>query len=127
MSDSKFCLIEFFLLILSGILVCYAYATAWAFYWSSFQWSPLGYETCGLESIAWILFIYPLYVTSLIGKIILWRKFIYPKLCFILFVCITVILCVPVKSLLLGIVSAVAIAVEFCGDIFVACILFKRR
>ena len=33
------------------------YALAW--YWSGFEWSPFGYETCGLEFIAILLLTYP--------------------------------------------------------------------
>lgn len=40
------------------------YALTW--YWSGFEWSPFGYETCGLEFIAILLLTYPAFIIGLL-------------------------------------------------------------
>ena len=40
------------------------YALYW--YWSGFEWSPFGYETCGMEFIAVVLLTYPAFGLGLL-------------------------------------------------------------
>ena len=45
--------IEYLIAISSSLILLeigFFYALVW--YWSGFEWSPLGYETCGMEFIA---------------------------------------------------------------------------
>ena len=49
---------------------------ALAWYWSKFQWSPLGYETCGLEFLGVLLITYPAFVIGLfirLGLLFRWK------------------------------------------------------
>ena len=43
------------------------YALAW--YWSGFKWSPLGYDTCGMEFMAILLLIYPAFILGLLIRL----------------------------------------------------------
>ena len=52
--------IEYLIAISSSLILLeigFFYALAW--YWSGFKWSPLGYETCGMEFMAILLLTYP--------------------------------------------------------------------
>ena len=49
---------------------------ALAWYWSKFQWSPFGYETCGLEFLYILFFVYPAFIISLLirlGLLFRWK------------------------------------------------------
>ena len=49
---------------------------ALAWYWSKFQWSPFGYETCGLEFLYILFFVYPAFIISLLirlGSLFRWK------------------------------------------------------
>ena len=50
--------------------------SALTWYWSGFKWSPLGYETCGMEFIIVVLFTYPAFFIGLLirfGLIFRWK------------------------------------------------------
>lgn len=51
---------------------------------SYFQWSPLGYEPCGLQAIAWFLMIYPMLAIDLLIRGIVMAAYHLPW-CFLLF------------------------------------------
>ena len=49
---------------------------ALAWYWSKFQWSPFGYETCGLEFLGVLLITYPAFIIGLLirlGLLFRWK------------------------------------------------------
>ena len=39
------------------------------YYWSNFEWSPLGYETCGLEGLVFLFFVWPSFLLALLLKL----------------------------------------------------------
>ena len=49
---------------------------ALAWYWSKFQWSPFGYEICGLEFLYILFFVYPAFIIGLLirlGLLFCWK------------------------------------------------------
>ena len=42
---------------------------ALAWYWSKFQWSPFGYEICGLEFLHILFFVYPAFIIGLLIRL----------------------------------------------------------
>ena len=57
-------------------LLEYGLFVALAWYWSKFQWSPLGYETCGMEFLGVLLITYPAFVVGLLirlGLLFRWK------------------------------------------------------
>ena len=111
---------ECFLIILSTLLLGIAFFGASSFYFSKFEWSPFGCETCGLESIVWII-IYPIYLFSIISKYILMCKFNYKKWWFYLSFIMILIVSIPVKSLLLGVMALLFIVVEVILILYCVC------
>ena len=61
-------------------LSCYVYFAALAYFWSGFEDSPFGYETCGMETIVWPLLIFPGLIIAFLVKIYLTRRFKYPRI-----------------------------------------------
>ena len=57
-------------------LLEYGLFVALAWNWSKFQWSPLGYETCGLEFLGVLLITYPAFIIGLLirlGLLLRWK------------------------------------------------------
>ena len=57
-------------------LLEYGLFVALAWYWSKFQWSPFGYETCGLEFLGVLLITYPAFIIGLLirlGLLFRWK------------------------------------------------------
>ncbi|MBE6374828.1 MAG: hypothetical protein E7050_00010 [Lentisphaerae bacterium] len=52
-------------------LLEYGLFVALAWYWSKFQWSPLGYETCGMEFLGVLLITYPAFIIGLLIRLVL--------------------------------------------------------
>ena len=50
-------------------LLEYGLFVALAWYWSKFQWSPFGYETCGLEFLGVLLITYPAFIIGLLIRL----------------------------------------------------------
>ena len=48
------------------------------YYWSGFEWSPLGYETCGLEGVVFLFFVWPSFLLALLLKLWLLSRWKYP-------------------------------------------------
>ena len=102
------------LLIESGLF----YALGW--YWSGFEWSPLGYETCGLEFIAMLLLTYPAFGLGLLircGLLVRWK---FPHyVWYVPLVLCGIASCAFEKSLEMGIVCILFMlalpAVDFAG------------
>ena len=74
--------IEYLIAISSSLILLeigFFYALVW--YWSGFEWSPLGYETCGMEFIAILLLTYPAFVLGLLIRLGLLFPLEIPALC----------------------------------------------
>ncbi len=120
---------EYIILILSAGLASYAYFCALFYYWSCFEWSPFGYETCGLEVLVWAFSISPLLIFSLILKILLVKYFQYPKSFLVSFVALSAILYIFMfsKGLGQGIMSVLFIIREISVSVYSAIIVSLRR
>ena len=78
------------------------YALVWN--WSGFEWSPFGYETCGLEFIAILLLTYPAFVFGLLFRLGLLFRWKYPHYIWYLpLVLCGIASCAIAKSLEMGI------------------------
>lgn len=51
---------------------------AWSWYWSGFEWSPLGYETCGLEILVFAFFVWPAFILGELIRIGLLARWKFP-------------------------------------------------
>ena len=63
------------LLSLAGLEFGLFCALGW--YWSCFEWSPFGYETCGLEGLVFWFFVWPSFLLAMLLKFGLlprWKK-----------------------------------------------------
>ncbi len=72
-------IVKFIFLFFSLLLSCYAYFCSLVYFWSCFEWSPFGYETCGLESIVWVFVVIPALVISFFVKLFLKCYYKYPR------------------------------------------------
>lgn len=119
--------IEYFVGLLALAFAIFGYYCALAFYWSGYEQSPFGYETCGLEFIAWLLFIYPAYIVSLLLKALLVWKFNYPKIwCWVSFLMMSTV-SIPVKSSYLGVMAIAFMLLDFVLYIFAAISANKQK
>ena len=58
-------------------LLEYGLFVALTWYWSKFHWSPLGYESCGMEFLGVLLISYPAFVIGLLIRLgLLLRTFL---------------------------------------------------
>ena len=119
---------SYLILFFSALLSVFAYFGAWSFFWSGFEWSPWGYETCGLEGLVWIFAIPELMFISYLLKIWLVISYEYSKsiLIYPLIIAIIFGLTFDDKSLWLGYASMVFLFVELIFSIY-AGIDFKRK
>ena len=51
---------------------------ALGWYWSCFEWSPLGYETCGLEWLVFPFFVWPSFLLAMLLRLGLLPRWKYP-------------------------------------------------
>ena len=69
--------IEYLISISISLLVIeFGLFNALAWYWSGFEWSPLGYETCGMEILGVLLITYPAFIIGLLirlGLLFCWK------------------------------------------------------
>ena len=73
-------------------------------YWSCFEWSPLGYETCGLEGVVFLLFVWPSFLLALLLKLGLLPRWKYPHCVWYLPLALCGVAAMPLfKSLCMGI------------------------
>ena len=90
------------LLSLAGLEFGLFYALYW--YWSGFEWSPLGYETCGLEILAFWFFVWPPFLLALLLKLGLLPRWKYPSCIWYLPLALCGVAAIPLfKSLWMGI------------------------
>ena len=64
------------LLSLAGLEFGLLYALYW--YWSGFEWSPLGYETCGLEALVFHFLTWPSFLFAVLLRLGLLLRWKYP-------------------------------------------------
>ena len=112
--------IEYLFAISSSLILLeigFFYALVW--YWSGFEWSPLGYETCGMEFLAILLLTYPAFVFGLLirlgllfrWKVPFWAWGVPLLLC-------SIASCTFVKSLEMGIICIAAMLIFPIVDFF---------
>ena len=94
------------------------YALVW--YWSGFEWSPFGYETCGMEFIAILLLTYPAFVVGLLIRLGLHFRWKFPHYVWYLpLILCGIASCAIAKSLTMGIFCIAAMfalpIVDFSG------------
>ena len=65
-------------ILISLALLEFGLLHAWGWYWSGFQWSPLGYETCGLEFLAFPLIVWPGFILAELIRLGLFRRWKFP-------------------------------------------------
>ena len=63
---------------ISLILLEFGFFYALVWFWSGFKWSPLGYETCGMEFIAILLFAWPAFIFGLLIRLGLLFRWKFP-------------------------------------------------
>ena len=93
---------------------------ALAWYWSGFEWSPFGYEACGLEFLFIVVFAFPAFIVgSLIRFGLLYRWRVPNFVWFVPLLLCGIASCTFAKSLEMGIYCAAAmpalIIVDFLG------------
>ena len=82
--------------------VGFIYALGW--YWSGYKWSPLGYETCGMEILAIFLLTYPAFAFGLMMRFCLLFRWKFPHYVWSLPLILCLIAsCAFAKSLEMGI------------------------
>ena len=92
---------------------------ALAWYWSKFQWSPLGYETCGMEFIAILLLTYPAFVLGLLIRLGLLFRWKFPHYVWYLPLLLCGIAsCAFAKSLEMGFCCIVSMLILPIADFF---------
>ena len=104
---------------ISLILLEFGFLNALYWYWSGFEWSPFGYETCGLEFLGVLLITYPAFIIGLLirfGLLFCW-KVTYWAWGVPLLLC-GIASCAFVKSLEMGIFCIAAMVVLPIVDFF---------
>lgn len=99
-----------------------AYLYALFYFWSCFEWSPLGCETCGLEFLGWIFIIYPLLIFSFCLKLLFVLYLKCPKIFWISPIVMAMLLLIFTnqKGCLLGIMAMFFILLEIMVNIYSA-------
>ena len=112
--------IEYLIAISSSLLLLeigFFYARVW--YWSGFEWSPLGYETCGMEFIAILLLTYPAFVLGLLIRLGLLFRWKFPHYVWYLPLILGGIAsCAFAKSLEMGFFCIVSMLILPIADFF---------
>ena len=112
--------IEYLIAISSSLILLeigFFYALVW--YWSGFEWSPFGYETCGLEFIAILLLTYPAFVLGLLIRLGLLFRWKFPHYVWYLpLILCGIAFCAFAKSLEMGIFCIAAMLALPIADFF---------
>ena len=91
-------------IVISLIVLEFGFINALAWFWSGFEWSPLGYETCGMEFIAILLLTYPAFVLGLLIRLGLLFRWKFPHYVWYLpLILCGIASCAFAKSLTMGI------------------------
>ena len=92
---------------------------ALAWYWSKFQWSPFGYETCGLEFLYILFFVYPAFIISLLIRLGLLFRWKFPHYVWYLpLILCGIASCAFAKSLEMGFFCIVSMLILPIADFF---------
>ena len=114
--------------IISLILFEIGFFYAWAWYWSGFEWSPLGYETCGMEFLVFIFFVWPAFFLALLSRGILLIRWKFPHYAWYVPLILSGIASLGrAKSLEMGIFCIVSMLVLPIVDIFAAKRAVRRK
>lgn len=114
--------------IISLILFEIGFFYAWAWYWSGFEWSPLGYETCGLEFLAIIFFTWPLFALAMLSRALLLIRWKFPHFAWYIPLFLSAAAsCAFAKSLEMGIFCIVSMLALPVIDIFAAKRALRRK
>lgn len=106
-------------IVISLVVLEFGLFNALAWHWSGFEWSPLGYETCGLEFLAILLLAYPAFILSVLIKLGLLFRWKFPHYVWYLpLILCGIASCAFVKSLEMGIFCIVSILVLPIIDFF---------
>ena len=65
-------------IVISLIVLEFGFINALAWFWSGFEWSPFGYETCGMEFLAILLFAWPAFIFGLLIRLGLLFRWKFP-------------------------------------------------
>ena len=111
--------IEYILVILIACALSeFALFNAWYWFWSGFQWSPFGYETCGLEALVFWFFIWPGLILSELIRLGLLYRWRFPKYVWASHFA-TVLVAIPIsKGFTEGIVAALLMVLILAGDLY---------
>ena len=114
--------------IISLILFEIGFIYAWAWYWSCFKWSPLGYETCGLAFLAFIFIVWPAFFLALLSRGILLIRWKFPHFAWYIPLFLSAAAsCAFAKSFEMGIFCIVSMLVLPIVDIFAAKRAVRRK
>ena len=106
-------------IVISLIVLEFGFINALAWFWSGFKWSPLGYETCGMEFIAILLLTYPAFVLGLLIRLGLLFRWKFPHYVWYLpLILCGIASCAIAKSLTLGIFCIAAMLALPIADFF---------
>ena len=104
---------------ISLILLEFGFFYALVWFWSGFKWSPLGYETCGMEFIAILLLTYPAFVLGLLIRLGLLFRWKFPHYVWYLpLILCGIASCAFAKSLEMGIFCIAAMLALPIMDFF---------
>ena len=114
--------------IISLILFEIGLLYAWAWYWSCFKWSPLGYETCGLEFLVFIFLVWPAFFLALLSRGILLIRWKFPHYAWYVPLILSSIASLGrAKSLEMGIFCTLSMLALPVVDIFAAKRALRRK
>ena len=106
-------------IVISLIVLEFGFINALAWFWSGFEWSPLGYETCGMEFIAILLLTYPAFVLGLLIRLGLLFRWKFPHYVWYLPLILGGIAsCAFAKSLEMGFFCIVSMLILPIADFF---------
>ena len=112
--------IEYLVAISISLLVIeFGLFNALAWYWSGFEWSPLGYETCGMEFLAILLFAWPAFIFGLLIRLGLLFRWKFPHYVWYLpLILCGIASCAFAKSLEMGFFCIVSMLILPIADFF---------
>ena len=100
-------------------LLEYGLFVALAWYWSKFQWSPLVYETCGMEFLGVLLITYPAFVIGLLIRLgLLFRWKVPHYVWYLPLILCGIASCAFAKSLEMGFFCIVSMLILPIADFF---------
>ena len=106
-------------IVISLIVLEFGFISALAWFWSGFEWSPLGYETCGMEFIAILLLTYPAFVLGLLIRLGLLFRWNFPHYVWYLpLILCGIASCAFAKSLEIGFFCIVSMLILPIADFF---------